>query len=82
MLWTVAHQSPLSMEFYKQEYWNKLPFPSPGDLPDTGIKPKSLMSSVLAGGFFTTSATWEAQVTHNMYAIKHAPTCIDSSSHF
>ena len=39
-----------------------LPFPSPGDLPDPGIKPASLMSPALAGGFFTTSTTWEAPV--------------------
>ena len=38
---TVAYQAPLSMGFSKQEYWNGLPFPSPGDLPDTGIKPGS-----------------------------------------
>ena len=36
--WTVARQAPLSMEFPRQEYWNGLPFPSPGDLPDPGIK--------------------------------------------
>ena len=36
---TVAHQAPLSMGFSRQEYWNGLPFPSPGDLPDPGIKP-------------------------------------------
>ena len=36
-----AHQSPLSMEFSRQEHWNGLPFPSPGDLPDPGIKPRS-----------------------------------------
>ena len=36
--WTVAHQAPTSMEFSRQEYWNGLPFPSPGDLPDPGIK--------------------------------------------
>ena len=35
--WTVAHQAPLSMGFSRQEYWNGLPFPSPGDLPDPGI---------------------------------------------
>ena len=35
--WTVAHQSPLSIEFSRQEYWNELSFPSPGDLPDPGI---------------------------------------------
>ena len=39
--WTVAHQAPLSMRFSRQEYWSGLPFPSPGDLPDTGIKPRS-----------------------------------------
>ena len=40
-LWTVAHQTPLSMGFSRQEYWSGLPFPSPGDLPDPGIKPRS-----------------------------------------
>ena len=40
-LWTVAHQAPLSMEFSRQEYWSGLPFPSPGDLPDSGIEPRS-----------------------------------------
>ena len=39
--WTVAHQAPLSMEFSKQEYCSGLPFPSPGDLPDPGIEPRS-----------------------------------------
>ena len=40
-LWTVAHQAPPSMGFSRQEYWSGSPFPSPGDLPDPGIKPKS-----------------------------------------
>ena len=40
-LWTVAHQAPLSMGFSRQEYWGGLPFPSPGDLPDPGIEPRS-----------------------------------------
>ena len=40
--WTVAHQAPLSMGFSKQEYWNELPFPPPGDLPNPGIEPLSL----------------------------------------
>ena len=53
-LWTVACQTPLSMEFSKQEYWSELPFPSPGDLPDPGIKPTSLAPPALAGRFFTT----------------------------
>ena len=39
--WTVAHQAPLPMGFPKQEFWRGLPFPSPGDLPDTGIEPGS-----------------------------------------
>ena len=39
--WTVAHLAPLSMKFSRQEYWSELPFPSPGDLPDPGIKPRS-----------------------------------------
>ena len=37
-LWSIAHQAPLSMRFSRQEYWNGLPFPSPGDLPNPGIK--------------------------------------------
>ena len=39
--WTVAHQTPPSMGFSRQEYWSGLPFPSPGDLPDPGIEPRS-----------------------------------------
>ena len=39
--WTVAYQAPQSMEFSRQEYWNGLPFPSPGDLPNPGIEPES-----------------------------------------
>ena len=39
--WTVAGQAPLSLGFSRQEYWSGLPFPSPGDLPDPGIKPRS-----------------------------------------
>ena len=48
------------MQFSKQEYWSRLPCPPPGDLPDSRMEPVSLMSSALAGGFFTTSTTWEA----------------------
>ena len=44
---TVACQVPLSMEFFKREYWSRLPFPTPGDLPDPGIKPTSLASPAL-----------------------------------
>ena len=39
--WTVAHQAPLSMGFSRQEYWSGLPVPSPGDLPNPGIEPRS-----------------------------------------
>ena len=49
--WTVTLQAPLSMGFSRQEYWSGLPFSSPGDLPDPGIK---LKSPALAGRFFTT----------------------------
>ena len=56
-LWTVAHQAPLSMGFSRQEYWSGLPWPPPGDLPNPGIEPTTLISPALAGGFFTTSAT-------------------------
>ena len=58
-LWTVACQAALSMGLSRQEYWSGLPFPMSGDLPDPGIEPASPMSPALAGGFFTTSATWE-----------------------
>ena len=56
--WTVAHQAPLSMGFSRQEYWSGLPFPTPGDLPDPGIKP---MFPALAGGFFTTEPPGKPQ---------------------
>ena len=59
--WTIARQAPLSMGFSRQEYWSGLPCPPPRDLPDPGIAPTSLMSPALAGVFFTTRATWEAQ---------------------
>ena len=60
--WTVTHQVPLPMGFSRQEYRSGLPCPSPGDLPDSGIKPLSLTTPALASGFFTTRATWEAQM--------------------
>ena len=49
-LWTLAHQAALSMGTSRQEYWSDLPCPPPGDLPDPGIEPTSLMSPALAGG--------------------------------
>ena len=54
-LWTATHQALLSMGFSRQEYWRGLPDPPPpGDLPDPGIEPTSLVFPALAGGFFTT----------------------------
>ena len=50
---TVARQALLSLAFFRQEYWSRLPFPSPGDLPDPGMEATSLMALVLAGRFFT-----------------------------
>ena len=52
--WTIAHQTPLSVEFSRQEYWKGLPFPPPEDLYDPGIESKSPASPALAGRFFTT----------------------------
>ena len=51
--WTVAFQAPLSMEFSRENYWSRLPFPTPGNLHDPWIEPASLAFSALAGGFFT-----------------------------
>ena len=61
--WTVACQAPLPIEFSRQEYWSGVPFNTLEDLPDPRIKPMSLVSSALAGRFFTTSATWQ---THTL----------------
>ena len=80
ILWTVARQAPLSMGFSRQEYWSGLPCPPPGDLPDPGIEPISLMSPALVGRFFTTSTTWKSPVQVT-YKLKHnnqvaSPHCI------
>ena len=48
--WTVAHQAPLSLRFFRQEYWSEFPFSPPGDLPYPGIEPVSLMSPALVVG--------------------------------
>ena len=59
--WTVAHQGPLcSWDFLGKNTGGGLPPSPPGDLPNPGIEPTFLMSPALAGGFFTTSTTWEA----------------------
>ena len=63
-LWTEAFQASLSMRFTRQESWSGLACPPPEDLPYPGIKSMFLMSSALAGLFFTTSTTWEAQMAN------------------
>ena len=70
--WTVVHQAPLSMEFSRQECWSGLACLPPGDLPNLGIEPASLMSPELAGRFFTTSATLGAPVMANTDIIINA----------
>ena len=52
------------MGFFRQENWSRLLRPPPGDLPSPGIKPVSLTSPALTGGFFSTSATWETPMRH------------------
>ena len=59
-LWTAAHQALLSIGFSRQEHWSGFPCPPPEDLPDPPIELMSLLSPAPAGGFFTTSTTWEA----------------------
>ena len=68
----------LSMGFSKQEHWSGLPCPPPGDLPDSGIEPKSLMSPASAGGFFTSSVTWEALVIRILFSKYSFPTSLYS----
>ena len=55
---TVACQAPLFMGFSRREYWSGLPFSTPGNLPNPGIKLTSPPAPILAGGFFTTGKTW------------------------
>ena len=67
-LWPYGLQSSrffCPWNFPGKNNWRGLPFPPPGDLPDPGIEPMSLISSALAGGFFTISATWEIPDTHH-----------------
>ena len=70
--WTVACQAPLSMGFSRQEYWNGLPFPSPGDLHDPGIESAS---PVLAGRFFTTEPPGKPQYFSAAAAAKSLQSC-------
>ena len=52
----ITHQAPLSVEFSRQEHWSRLAFPTPGDVPNPGVKPTCLVSPALAGGFLTTTS--------------------------
>ena len=73
--WTVAHQAPLSMGFSRQEYWSGLLFPSPRDIPDPEIEPRSpalQADSCIAGRFFTDWATTEL----NQYANSQIIPCV------
>ena len=71
ILWTIAHQAPRSIGFSRQKYWSGLPCPPPRNLHDPGIKPMSPMSLTLAGGFFTTSATWKYPVVPMQHIQSH-----------
>ena len=62
--WDCSPQSSLPMDFSQQEYWSGAPFPPLRDLPNTRIKHLSHLCLALAGWFFTTSTTWEAQHIH------------------
>ena len=61
--WTVARQASLSVGFSRQEYWSRLPFPSPGDLLNPAIEPASFMSPTFADRFFTTGPVWKPYKT-------------------
>ena len=65
-LWTAGHQDPLFMGFSRQKYWSGLPCPPPGNFPHPEMDHERPPSPALAGGFFTTSAIWEAPLEgHN-----------------
>ena len=69
-LWTVAHQAPVSMEFFRQEYWSHLPFPPLRDLPDPGINAASPVFPCIVGRFFATGEAldfnYEASLTRSI----------------
>ena len=73
--WIVACQAPLSMGFFRQEYWSELPFLSPGDLLDPGIEPASLMSPISAGGFFIIASPGKPLI-NNIYICVFSPSFV------
>ena len=76
----IALQAPLSMGFPRQEYWSGLPFPSPGDLPNPGIKPVSPASPILAGKFFTTKPPGKPNILDRSYRITLHKDCTSLSA--
>ena len=64
--WTVVHQAPMPMEFSRQEYWSGLPFPTPGNLSDLGMKP---IFPALAGRFFTPEPLGKSKGRRNTHCI-------------
>ena len=75
---TVTFQAPVSMGFPRQEYWSGLPFPSPGDLPDPGIK---LASPALAGRLFTTGPPGKPTMDYSVQFSSVAQSCLTLQPH-
>ena len=78
--WTVARQAPLSMEFSRQEYWSGLPFPTPGDFLDLGIKPGSLAFPAMQVGYFPLSPVFPIPGGHHCFDIPCLKSSASSSS--
>ena len=76
-LWSIVLQTPLSMGFSSQQYWSRLPFPPPGDLPDRGIEPVSPWSPALTGRFFTTEPPGKPKFLHNPFKAGSYSTTLD-----
>ena len=75
--WSVAHQAPLSMGFFKQEYWSGFPCPPPEEIPNPVIEPETLTSPALEGRVFITSATWKAAAAAAAKSLQSCPTLCD-----
>ena len=73
---TVAHQTPLSMEFSRQECWSRLPFNSPRNLSDPGIKLESPASSALAGEFFITESPGKPEIIVDSHEVIGLPSAL------
>ena len=65
-LWTLAHQAPLPIEYFRPEYWSELPFPTPRHLPDPGIKP----------AFLDSCTTWEAIILSIIHSSIKGEGCV------